>query len=122
MIGGAGRDLKAALRLAPPTVTTVGDDLLIEADVLGEPAARADVHRDRRGAGDRAGVERRGDVARLEVAARVAREGSELGASVAVNGVCLTVVATAPDALRVRGGAGDARANDARPAARRGTR
>jgi len=44
-------------------------------------------------------VERRGDVARLEVAARVAREGSDLGASVAVNGVCLTVVATAPDAL-----------------------
>jgi diaminohydroxyphosphoribosylaminopyrimidine deaminase / 5-amino-6-(5-phosphoribosylamino)uracil reductase len=39
VIGGAGRDLKAALRLAPPTVTTVGDDLLIEADVLGEPAA-----------------------------------------------------------------------------------
>ncbi len=44
-------------------------------------------------------VERHGDVARLEVAARVAREGSDLGASVAVNGVCLTVVATAPDAL-----------------------
>ena len=39
VIGGAGRDLKAALRLAPLTVTTVGDDLLIEADVLGEPAA-----------------------------------------------------------------------------------
>ena len=44
-------------------------------------------------------VERRGDIARLEVSARVTREGSDLGASVAVNGVCLTVVATAPDAL-----------------------
>jgi riboflavin synthase len=45
------------------------------------------------------GVERHGDVVRLEVAARVAREGSELGASVAVNGVCLTVVAARPDGL-----------------------
>ena len=44
-------------------------------------------------------VERRGDIARLEVSARVTREGSDLGASVAVNGVCLTVVATAPGAL-----------------------
>ena len=44
-------------------------------------------------------VERRGGVARLEVAARVAREGSDLGASVAVNGVCLTVVAAKPEAL-----------------------
>jgi riboflavin synthase len=44
-------------------------------------------------------VERRGDIARLELSARVTREGSDLGASVAVNGVCLTVVATAPDAL-----------------------
>ena len=44
-------------------------------------------------------VERRGGVARLEVAARVAREGSDLGASVAVNGVCLTVVATGADGL-----------------------
>lgn len=38
-------------------------------------------------------LERRGDVARLEVSAGLAREGSEVGASVAVNGVCLTVVA-----------------------------
>ena len=45
------------------------------------------------------GVERHGDVVRLEVAARVAREGSELGASVAVNGVCLTVVAARPEGL-----------------------
>jgi riboflavin synthase len=44
-------------------------------------------------------VERQGDIARLEVAAQVAREGTDLGASVAVNGVCLTVVATAADAL-----------------------
>ena len=39
-------------------------------------------------------VERRGDVMRLDLAARVAVEGSEVGASVAVNGVCLTVVTT----------------------------
>ena len=45
------------------------------------------------------GVERHGDVVRLEVATRVAREGSELGASVAVNGVCLTVVAGRADGL-----------------------
>lgn len=38
-------------------------------------------------------VERLGDVARLDIAARVALEGSEIGASVAVNGACLTVVA-----------------------------
>jgi riboflavin synthase len=37
-------------------------------------------------------VARRGDTVRLEVAASTAREGSGLGASVAVNGVCLTVV------------------------------
>ena len=36
--------------------------------------------------------DRRGDTARLIVAAVTAREGSELGASVAINGVCLTVV------------------------------
>jgi riboflavin synthase len=45
------------------------------------------------------GVERRGDIARLAVTAKLAREGSELGASVAVNGVCLTVVAARPDGL-----------------------
>jgi riboflavin synthase len=38
-------------------------------------------------------VARKGDVTRLAVAAAVACEGSDLGASVAVNGVCLTVVA-----------------------------
>ena len=36
---------------------------------------------------------RKGDVTRLAVAAAVACEDSEIGASVAVNGVCLTVVA-----------------------------
>ena len=45
------------------------------------------------------GVEGHGDVVRLAVTAKVAREGSELGASVAVNGVCLTVVAADPDGL-----------------------
>jgi riboflavin synthase len=44
-------------------------------------------------------VERSGDVMRLDIATRVAREGSEVGASVAVNGVCLTVVAAKPEAL-----------------------
>ena len=38
---------------------------------------------------------RKGDVTRLAVAATVAGEGSDLGASVAVNGVCLSVVARA---------------------------
>jgi riboflavin synthase len=42
---------------------------------------------------------RHGDTARLVVTAHIAREGSDLGASVAVNGVCLTVVDRPPDAL-----------------------
>jgi riboflavin synthase len=37
-----------------------------------------------------------GSVARLEIEAAVTLEGSELGASVAVNGVCLTVVERGP--------------------------
>jgi riboflavin synthase len=44
-------------------------------------------------------TERVGEVLRLEIATRVAREGSEVGASVAVNGVCLTVVAAKPETL-----------------------
>jgi riboflavin synthase len=44
-------------------------------------------------------VERRDGILRLEVATRVAREGSEVGASVAVNGVCLTVVTAMADGL-----------------------
>jgi riboflavin synthase len=44
-------------------------------------------------------TERAGEVLRLEIATRVAREGSEVGASVAVNGVCLTVVAAKPETL-----------------------
>jgi len=42
---------------------------------------------------------RQGDVVRLEVTAVAAREGSEVGASVAVNGVCLTVVRPMPGGL-----------------------
>lgn len=42
---------------------------------------------------------RKGDVTRLAVAAAAACEGSDVGASVAVNGVCLTVVARASDEL-----------------------
>ena len=38
-------------------------------------------------------VERSGETAQLEIAATTTLEGAELGASVAVNGVCLTVVA-----------------------------
>jgi riboflavin synthase len=45
------------------------------------------------------GLTRTGDIVRLEVAARVATEGSEVGASVAVNGVCLTVVEARAGAL-----------------------
>ena len=44
-------------------------------------------------------VERQGDLARLELTARRTLEGSEVGASLAVNGVCLTVVATRLDGL-----------------------
>jgi riboflavin synthase len=36
---------------------------------------------------------------RLDLTARVVREGSDVGASVAVNGVCLTVVAAKPEGL-----------------------
>jgi riboflavin synthase len=49
--------------------------------------------------GEVRGVERQGDVVRLDLAARTTLEGSELGASVAVNGVCLTVVAARRDGL-----------------------
>ena len=42
---------------------------------------------------------RKGDVTRLAVAAAAACAGSDVGASVAVNGVCLTVVARASDEL-----------------------
>jgi len=44
-------------------------------------------------------LERTGDLLRLDVAARATLEGSVLGASVAVNGVCLTVVAARADGL-----------------------
>jgi riboflavin synthase len=42
---------------------------------------------------------RKGDLTRLAVTAAVACAGSDVGASVAVNGVCLTVVARASDEL-----------------------
>jgi riboflavin synthase len=44
-------------------------------------------------------VARKADVTRLAIAAAVAGEGSDVGASVAVNGVCLTVMARAPGEL-----------------------
>ena len=44
-------------------------------------------------------LERAGDVLRLDVTARATLDGSALGASVAVNGVCLTVVAARADGL-----------------------
>jgi diaminohydroxyphosphoribosylaminopyrimidine deaminase/5-amino-6-(5-phosphoribosylamino)uracil reductase len=34
IVGGAGRELKSAVRLGPPTVTALGQDLLLEAGVL----------------------------------------------------------------------------------------
>ena len=43
--------------------------------------------------------ERRGDTARLAITANAVREGSDIGASLAVNGVCLTVVERAVDGL-----------------------
>jgi riboflavin synthase len=42
---------------------------------------------------------RKGDVTRLDLAARLTLDGSEIGASVAVNGVCLTVVERGRDGL-----------------------
>jgi riboflavin synthase len=45
------------------------------------------------------GIARKGDVARLDVSARLTLDGSDVGASVAVSGVCLTVVERGPDAL-----------------------
>ena len=44
-------------------------------------------------------VAHKGDVSRVSVGATVACEGSDIGASVAVNGVCLTVVARAAGEL-----------------------
>ena len=98
VIGGEGRELKSALRLERPEVTVFGDDLLIEGDVISRDGGRLNVHRHRGRAGDRArACERKGDVVRLDVAARATLEGSEIGASVAVNGACLTVVALRSD-------------------------
>jgi diaminohydroxyphosphoribosylaminopyrimidine deaminase/5-amino-6-(5-phosphoribosylamino)uracil reductase len=37
LVGGPGRDLKEAVRLGPLSVTHLGDDLLVEADVRREP-------------------------------------------------------------------------------------
>ncbi len=37
VVGGAGRELKSAIRLGGFTVTPLGDDLLVEADVVREP-------------------------------------------------------------------------------------
>jgi diaminohydroxyphosphoribosylaminopyrimidine deaminase / 5-amino-6-(5-phosphoribosylamino)uracil reductase len=34
VVGGAGRELKSALRLGPPSVTALGDDVLLEAEVV----------------------------------------------------------------------------------------
>lgn len=44
-------------------------------------------------------VRRSGDVVRVEIVTAIAHDGSEPGASVAVNGACLTVVERSPDAL-----------------------
>jgi riboflavin synthase len=44
-------------------------------------------------------IARKGDVVRFDIAARLTLEGSEIGASVAVSGVCLTVVERGPDGL-----------------------
>ena len=49
--------------------------------------------------GEVRGVEQHGGVLHLDLAARATLGGSELGASVAVNGVCLTVVAQRRDGL-----------------------
>lgn len=38
VVGGAGRELKSAVRLGPMSVRHVGADLLVEADIVREPA------------------------------------------------------------------------------------
>jgi len=62
VVGGAGRDLKSAIRLGSMTARAVGDDLLIEADVLRDANGCPP---DRRGGGadvaaDHASPDRRG--------------------------------------------------------------
>jgi len=62
VVGGAGRDLKSAIRLGQLTARAVGDDLLIEADVLRDANGCPP---DRRGGGadvaaDHASPDRRG--------------------------------------------------------------
>jgi diaminohydroxyphosphoribosylaminopyrimidine deaminase/5-amino-6-(5-phosphoribosylamino)uracil reductase len=37
VMGGAGRELKSAVRLGRFAVTPIGDDLLLEADVVRQP-------------------------------------------------------------------------------------
>jgi len=37
VVGGAGRELKSGVRLGPLAITRVGDDILVEADVIREP-------------------------------------------------------------------------------------
>ena len=49
---------------------------------------------------------------RLQVACRTVREDSPLGASVAINGVCLTVVAIDEGGLELRSVRGDDRAHE----------
>jgi riboflavin synthase len=44
-------------------------------------------------------IQRRGELARLEIAASLVLDGSDRGASVAVNGACLTVVARGAERL-----------------------
>ncbi len=34
VVGGAGRELKSGVRLGPLIVTPIGDDILVEADVI----------------------------------------------------------------------------------------
>ena len=116
--------LKSALRLADARGAAGRRRLLIEADVRRARRDRtslSDVHRDRRG--EWGGVIERDGGRRLEVGAGLTLEGSELGASVAVNGACLTVVDARARRLRLRGRArrrsprtalGDLRAGDAR--------
>jgi diaminohydroxyphosphoribosylaminopyrimidine deaminase/5-amino-6-(5-phosphoribosylamino)uracil reductase len=42
VVGGVGRELKSAVRLGPMQVRAVGDDVLIEADVLRDAESAAE--------------------------------------------------------------------------------
>ena len=111
-LGGRGRSLKDALALVDVVTRRLGEDLLVEADVR----ALGHVHGDRRGARPGRQTRDRGATGGGSTVAVPDDPGWRLGlgASVAVSGVCLTVVDAPAGTARVRSRGGDARADDPR--------